>query len=1022
MQNKGTIRFFGIAFALVCAYSLSFTLCTRQVEKNAKEYSINEQVTAEAKKLANGDVVKERKFIDSLAKIRENYFLDSMQSEIIYRVGFKGFSLRDYSYRDCKAREINLGLDLKGGMNVTLEISIPDILISLAGKNASDPLFIQAHAKAIEKQKTTQTNFITLFGDAFKEVAPNGRLASFFAFNLPERIKTNSTNEEVLKVLKDETDGAVDRTFQILRTRIDRFGVAQPNIQKLSQSGRILVELPGIKEPERVRKLLQGTANLEFWKTYEVAEIFPSLQEADKKIAAILNGSVLADTLLVADSTSTAVEDTKNDTAKVTEPADKDTSANNKTLTDAQREKENPLFYYLKLSVDQQTGGLAKGPVVGYASVKDTSKINHMLDMVKTTLPRDLRLAWEHKSMDDKGFIQLIALKAVGEKGYVLSGDAISDARQDYSDKGGNEISMTMNALGAKTWKKITGENIGRSVAIVLDGYVYSYPTVQNEIPNGRSSITGRFTLEEAKDLANILKAGKLPAPARIVQEEIVGPTLGVESINSGLWSFLIAFLLVLLYMWMYYNKSGLIANIALISNIFFIFGVLASLGAVLTMPGIAGIVLTLGMAVDANVIIYERIREELRAGKGVRLAISDGYKNAYSAIIDGNVTTLLTAIVLFVFGSGPVQGFATTLIVGILSSLFTAIFISRVIFEYLLTKDVHISFDNKYTRNILQNTKIDFIGMRKKLYILSSIIIIGGIVSLATKGLNYGVDFTGGRSYVVRFDKDVTTNHIRETLTKEFGEAPEVKTFGSAKQVKITTKYRIKEDNAQVDSIIETKLFNGLKSYLPANIVFEDFSVKNQEIGLLSSQKVGPTIAKDIVINSIWAVLFSLLAIFLYIAVRFKKWQYGLGGMVSLAHDALITISFYSIFYGIMPFTMEVDQAFIAAILTIIGYSINDTVIIFDRVREYNLLHGKRSLQENMNAAMNSTLGRTLNTAGTTLVVLFAIFFFGGEVIQGFVFALLTGILVGTYSSIFNAAPLAYDFIKLSSKKNENK
>lgn len=1012
MQNKGTIKFFGIAFALVCVYSLSFTLCTRQIEKNAKSFAINDQVTAEAKKLANGDPQKEKFYVDSLSKIRETYFLDSMSNEVVYNV-----LVRKYTYRECKSREINLGLDLKGGMNVTLEISIPDILITLAGKNAIDPMFQQAFAKATERSKTTQTDFITLFGQAFKDVAPNGRLASYFAFNLPERVKTNSTNEEVLTVLKDETSAAVDRTFQILRTRIDRFGVAQPNIQKLSQSGRILVELPGIKEPERVRKLLQGTANLEFWKTYELNEIYPALEEANKKIASFINGTALSDSLKINDSTVVA----KNDSTAATTTAKVDTGANKKKLTQAQREKENPLFSILQLSFDQQTGQLNKGAIVGYASVKDTAKINRMFEMVKSTLPRDLRLAWEHKAIDEKaGIIQLIALKAVGDKGAVLTGDVITDARQDYSDKGGNEISMTMNTVGAKTWKKITGENIGHAIAIVLDGYVYSAPNVQNEIPNGRSSITGRFTLEEAKDLANILKAGKLPAPARIVQEEIVGPTLGVEAINSGLLSFLFAFILVLLYMWMYYNKSGLVANIALIANIFFIFGVLASLGAVLTMPGIAGIVLTLGMAVDANVIIYERIKEELRSGKGVRLSITEGYKHAYSAIIDGNVTTLITAIVLFVFGSGPVQGFATTLIIGIISSLFTAIFISRIIFEWLLSKDKNISFDNKYTRNFLQHTKIDFIGVRKKLYVVSAIIIIGGIISLSTKGLNYGVDFTGGRSYVVRFDKDVKTDEIRQSLNKEFGESPEVKTFGPSNQVKITTKYRIKEDNSQVDSIVEAKLYNGLKSSFTKKITYDDFSVKNQEIGLLSSQKVGPTIAKDIVINAIWAVLFSLLAIFIYIAIRFKKWQYGLGGLISLGHDAMITISMYSIFYGLMPFTMEIDQAFIAAILTIIGYSINDTVIIFDRIREYNTLHAKRDLKDNMNDAMNSTLGRTVNTSGTTLVVLFAIFFFGGEVIQGFVFALLVGILIGTYSSIFNATPIAYDMINLANRKKK--
>jgi len=1011
MQNKGTIKFFGIAFALVCAYSLSFTLCTRQVEKNAKSFALNDQVTAEAKKLANGDASKETFYLDSLSKIRQNYFLDSMSNEVIYNV-----LVRKYTYRECKSREINLGLDLKGGMNVTLEISLSDILTSLAGKNSTDPMFQQAFAKALERQKNTQTDFITLFGQAFKDVAPNGRLASFFAFNLPERVKTNSTNEEVLKVLKEETDAAVDRTFQILRTRIDRFGVAQPNIQKLSQSGRILVELPGIKEPERVRKLLQGTANLEFWKTYELSEIFPALEQANKKIASFINGDLLNDSIKIIDTLATA--DTQKDTTAVAATAKKDTST--KALSQAQREKENPLFALLQLSVDQ-AGQLNKGAVVGYASVKDTAKINRMFEMVKATLPRDLRLAWEHKAMDEKsGLIQLIALKGVGDKGSVLTGDAISDARQDYSDKGGNEISMTMNAVGAKTWKKITGENIGKCIAIVLDGYVYSAPTVQNEIPNGRSSITGRFSLEEAKDLANILKAGKLPAPARIVQEEIVGPTLGIEAINSGLLSFLFAFLLVLLYMWLYYNRSGMVANLALIANIFFIFGVLASLGAVLTMPGIAGIVLTLGMAVDANVIIYERIREELRAGKGVRLAITEGYKHAYSAIIDGNVTTLITAVVLFIFGSGPVQGFATTLIIGIISSLFTAIFISRIIFEWMLSKDKHISFDNKYTRNFLQGTHINFIGLRKILYCVSGVIILAGIISLSTRGLSYGVDFSGGRSYVVRFDKDVKTDAIRSSLNKEFGESPEVKTFGPSNQVKITTKYRIKEDNTAVDSIVEAKLFSGLKPFFTKAISIDDFSIKNQEIGLLSSQKVGPTVAKDIVINAIWAVALSLLAIFLYIAVRFRKWQYGLGGLVSLAHDAFITLSLYSFFWGVLPFTLEIDQTFIAAILTIIGYSINDTVIIFDRIREYIGLHPKRDLKDNMNDAMNSTLGRTLNTAGTTLVVLLAIFLFGGEVIQGFVFAMLIGVAVGTYSSIFNATPIAYDMIHLFKGKKE--
>ncbi len=1019
MRNKGTVKFFGIAFAIVCLYSLSFTLCTRNVEKDAKEYSQNEQVIAEAKKLSNGDLYKEKFYIDSLSKIREASYLDSMSTEVIYNL-----LIRKYTYRDCKNREINLGLDLKGGMNVTMEISIPDILVALAGRSSSDPIFQQSMSKAYEKQQTTQTDFLTLFFNAFKEIAPNGRLASFFSYNL-ESVKTNSTNEEVIKILRSETESAVDRTFQILRTRIDKFGVAQPNIQKLSQSGRILVELPGIKEPERVRKLLQGTANLEFWKTYNLEEIFAPLQEANKKIAAIFNGidssKIINDTNNIDTNKTNKAEVAKNDKVKPDTNSKSDTTK--KTISEEQRIKENPLFSVLQLNVTED-GQFGRGAVVGYAVSKDTAKVNHMLRLVKNILPRDLKLAWGHKAVDEKlGTHQLFALKSIGEKGAVLTGEVITDARQDYSDRGGNEITMSMNPTGAKTWKKITGENIGRAIAIVLDGYVYSAPNVQNEIPNGRSSISGSFTLEEAKDLANILKAGKLPAPAKIVQEEIVGPTLGVESINSGLFSFIIAFLLVLLYMYLYYNKAGLIADIALVSNIFLIFGVLASLNAVLTLPGLAGIVLTLGMAVDANVIIYERIREEMRAGKGMRLAISDGYKHAYSAIIDGNVTTLLTAVILFIFGSGPVQGFATTLIIGIISSLFTAIFISRIIFERMLDKNSNITFDNKYTRNAFTNVKINFIGIRKKLYVVSSVIIIAGLISFFTKGLNFGVDFTGGRTYIVRFDKDVSTQDLRQSLTKEFGEAPEIKTFGPANQVKITTKYMIKDESPKTDSLVETKLFNALKTHLVKQIDFTNFSTENQEIGILSSQKVGPTIAKDIVIDAIWAISIALLMIFIYVAIRFRKWQYGLGGLISLTHDALITISMFSIFYGILPFNLEIDQAFIAAILTIIGYSINDTVIIFDRIREYNTLHTKRSLAENMNGAMNSTLGRTFNTAGTTIVVLIVIFIFGGEVIRGFVFALLVGIVIGTYSSIFNATPIAYDFInKFSKKKIEKK
>lgn len=1020
MQNKGAIKFFAIIFALVCFFHLSFTLCTRSIEKDAKAFANHPEVAEMAKKLANGDPFKENFYLDSLTKSRENYFLDSISSEVVYNFLW----IRKYTYRDCKNREINLGLDLKGGMNVTLEISIPDIVVAMAGKNAKDPSFIKAMEMAREKYRKSQTDFLTLFAESYKEVAPNGKLASIFSFNL-EAIKTNSTNEEVVSILREETESAVDRTFQILRTRIDRFGVAQPNIQKLGQSGRILVELPGVKEPERVRKLLQGTANLEFWKTYEFAEIFPVLQEADKKLASIFSGS--PDDVLevtdeqIAENDTIAEEEMLAEVEKVEESIPDTT--NEIVDEKAKFQKEHPLFALLSPNLDPQSGQTIPGPVVGVAQSKDTAKINKMLNIVSHMFPRDLQLSWAHKAMDEKQMLhQLIALKGIGEKGPALTGEVITDARQDFSEKGGNEITMQMNTTGAKVWKKLTGENKGKSIAIVLDDFVYSFPTVQDEIPNGRSSITGNFTLEEAKDLANILKAGKLPAAARIVQEEIVGPTLGQESINSGLFSFVLAFILVLIYMALYYNRSGIIADIALITNIFFIFGVLSALGAVLTLPGIAGIVLTLGMAVDANVIIYERIREELRAGKGSRLAISDGYKNAYSAIIDGNVTTLITGVILVIFGSGPVQGFATTLIIGILSSLFTAILLSRLVFEFFLDRNKSVPFDNRLTRYAFTNTNFDFLGFRKKAYIISAVVILIGIGSLATRGLNLGIDFAGGRSYIVRLDQNVKSNEVRAELAKSFGEAPEVKIFGAANQIKVTTKFMINEEGSQVDSIVERKLYEGIAPFFNEKLDFEEFSTKNQEVGVLSSQKVGPTVARDIIIDAIWAILLSLLAIFGYIAIRFKRWQYGLSGLIGLAHDALITISLFSLFYGVLPFTLEIDQAFIAAILTIIGYSINDSVIIFDRIRENKTLFPKRALSENMNSAMNSTLGRTINTAGTTILVLLAIFIFGGEVIRGFIFALLVGVVVGTYSSIFTASPLAFDLLNWSDRRKKDK
>ncbi|MBP7496912.1 MAG: protein translocase subunit SecDF, partial [Bacteroidales bacterium] len=944
-----------------------------------------------------------------------------------------------------------LGLDLKGGMNVTLEVSIADIIRSMA-KDKNDSIINLALRNANELYKVKQKDYIDLFGESFDKVAgPGMKLAAFFnKAEYGEKIKYNSTNEEVLKFIKTESQGAIDRSFNILRTRIDRFGVTQPNIQRLQTTGRILVELPGIKDPSRVRKLLQGTAQLEFWETYEFSEIYSYMNEANKKLAALGGLDTTKTDTTKADTTKKAEQskeladnkkditkdDNSTDTTSLLDKVKKDTSKTKKKsdkISSEESEKENPLFTYLRLPIYQNEKGQyypGKGPVAGFAAIKDTAHINTMLNnpKVKALFPRTLKLLWTVKPLNEnknQSTLQLIALKITSRDGSpALSGDVVTDARQDYGQGGASEISMSMNSDGAKIWKRLTAANLGKSIAIALDNYVYSFPTVQSEIPNGRSQITGNFTLEEANDLANILKAGKLPAPAKIVEEAIVGPTLGNESINAGLLSFVLAFIMVLLYMGLYYNRAGWVANLALVSNVFFLLGVLASVGAVLTLPGIAGIVLTMGMAVDANVIIYERVREELRAGKGLRLAISDGYKHAYSAIIDSNVTTIMTGVVLFIFGSGPVQGFATTLIIGLTVSLFTAIFISRLIFEWMLNTNKPIHFWNNKTKNLFTNINFDFIAVRKKLYIVSIILISIMVISFFIRGLSPGVDFAGGRTFIVRFDRDVKTNEIRTAIRKVIGEEPEVKTFGASNQVKITTKYLIEDPRTDVDSIIDTKFYEGLKGFYKTPISYNEY-VSGKEgklIGKLSSQKVGPTIAKDLKIAAVWAVFLSLVMIFLYIAIRFKKWQWGLGGVISLFHDSIIVIGVYSLFYGILPFNLEVGQDFIAAILTIIGFSINDTVIIFDRIRENRQLYPKRELSVNINSAINSTLGRTINTSGTVLVVLLTMIIFGGEIIRGMNFALFIGLAVGTYSSVFNATPIAYDFIIWREKVNARK
>jgi len=991
MQNKGQIKAFAILLALVCAYQLTFTFKTRQVEKNAVEY-------------AKGD------------KAKELAYLDSMSGETVYN--FLG--LRKYTYKEVKGLEMNLGLDLKGGMNVTLEVSVVDLIRALSNYS-TDSTFNVALSRASQLQRGSQDDFVTLFGRAFEQADPNASLAAIFnTLELKERVKYNSTNAEVLKVIREETDAAIDNAFNVIRTRIDRFGVAQPNIQPLQTRGRILVELPGIDDPARVRKLLQGTATLEFWETYENNEIYPVLMQINEKLIGL--------------NKTTAVHDTTSsiqltDSAKVSdgtllqelEGSKKDSSAVDKM---ANFKKEYPLFAVLTPSTTPQ-GLLYPGPVAGTAHSKDTAEVNKYLKLpqVQSVIPRNMAFKWTSKAIDkDENYFRLIAIKVTSRDGRApLTGDVVVDARQDYEQMGSRpEVSMTMNSEGAKVWARLTKDNVGKSIAIVLDGYVRSYPTVNGHITGGRSSITGLETVEEAKDLANILKSGKMPAPAHIIQEEIVGPSLGKEAINSGMWSFVGASLVVLLYMLFFYSrKAGLAANIALLANLFFLMGILASLGAVLTLPGIAGIVLTMGMAVDANVLIYERIQEEMDAGKGLKLAINDGFKNAYSAIIDGQVTTLLIGFVLYVFGSGPIKGFATSLIIGIFTSLFTGIFITRLIFEYQLSKNRNITFTSKSTKDWLKFTSYKFLKHRKLYYLISTSIMVVFILSIVIRGFNYGIDFNGGRTYVVRFDKDVKVAEVGKALTEVFGETPEVKTYGGNNQVKITTEYKIEEMSDDVDNEAEALLLEGLKKGgFVGNISQEEFDSKYRQ----SSQKVGPTISDDIKKDAAIAIFLSLIIMFMYIVIRFRNWQYGLGATIALAHDAMFLIGTFSLLHGIVPFSMEIDQSFIAAILTVIGYSVNDTVVIFDRIREYLHIHPKRSIAQNKDDAVNSTMRRTFSTMFSTLIVLLVIVFFGGTTIRGCVFAMLIGVVSGTYSTVCLATPIVYDTKKWFEKRVQRK
>ena len=1012
MQSKGAIRLVAILLAIACIWQLSFTAVSSIQEKKAAQYAEKAAAaygqTAAFAQLPEG----ERAYVlDSLSKDRNRWYIDSISTEKVY---FR------YTYKDVKAKEINLGLDLKGGMNVMLQVQLEDLVRALAGDKT--PEFEQAISLAKQRSVNSRADFITLFADAWKEVSNGQRLAAVFGtYEMRDRIKPESSDDEVISVIREDAESAISNSFNVLRNRIDRFGVTQPSIQKLGNSGRILIELPGVKEPERVRKLLQGTASLEFWPTFEATEIAPYLAEADAVLAQILDTDEVEAVAEVAEQATAPADSLLNE--EIAMNAD-----DQKALE--QYRKQHPLFAVL------QPSQMRNGACIGFAQAADTAAVNRYLNMprVKELFPAEFRPLWTVKPSElvqGGNIYELVAIKVASRDGKApLDGGSVTDARvtTDGSGRqGGNPyVSMTMNAEGANVWARLTKDNIGKQVAIVLDGMVYSYPTVQSEITGGNSQITGNFDLEEATDLTNVLKSGKLPAPAKIIQEQVVGPSLGARSIKAGMISFIIAFILVLIYMVLFYKGAGLVADVALLCNVLFLFGTLVSFGAVLTLPGIAGLVLTLGMAVDANVIIYERIKEELAAGKGFSLAVADGYRNAYSAIIDGQVTTLLTGIVLFVFGSGPVQGFATTLIIGIITSVLTSIFITRLIIDDRIKAGKTLSFENNVTKNILKNTSFDFIGKKKWSYLISGALILIAILSITLKGFTYGVDFQGGRTYLVRFDQLQTAEDIRAAVEAVFADdnsSVEVKQFGGASQMKITTTYKVDQESTDVDAEVEEMLFNAVKGFFQEEMTLDQFkSTLDNPNGIISSDKVGPTIANDMKRDAIIAVIIALFVIFAYIALRFKGWTWGVGGVVSLAHTAIIIIGFFSLFSGILPFNLDVDQTFIAAILTIIGYAINDNVVIFDRIREYKTLHPNADFRVNVNTAINATLTRTLNTSITTLLPMLAIAIWGGESIRGLSVALCLGIIIGTYASIMIGTPVMYDATMARAKKEAQK
>ena len=987
MQNKGFVRVFAILLTLVCVFYLSFSFVTRHYTSKAKEF-------------AKGDVKVEQDYLDSLA------------NEKVY--------FGNWTLKQCREMEISLGLDLKGGMNVILEVSVPDVIKVLAD-NKTDEAFNQALATAAKQATTSQDDVITLFVREYHKLAPGAPLSQLFATQqLKDKVTQKSTDAEVEKVLREEVKAAVDNSYNVLRTRIDRFGVVQPNIQSLEDKmGRIMVELPGIKEPERVRKLLQGSANLEFWETYTAKDVTPYLQAADTKLRAIVASETPAEE---ADSAATEAPAV----AQATSTADSLAAAlkgENKTQTAdlAQIKKEHPLFAILQVNPSGQ------GPVVAYANYKDTAEINRYLSMpeVQAEMPKDLRLKWgvSPYEYDPKAqTFELYAIRSTERNGKApLEGDVVVSAKDEYDHYGKPAVSMSMNTDGARRWAQLTKQNIGKSIAIVLDGYVYSAPNVNNEITGGNSQITGHFTPEQAKDLANVLRSGKMPAPAHIVQEDIVGPSLGQASINAGIMSFIVALILLMVYMCsMYGFIPGMVANGALVLNLFFTLGILSSFQAALTMSGIAGMVLALGMAVDANVLIYERTKEELRAGKGVKKALADGYSNAFSAIFDSNLTSIITGIILFNFGTGPIRGFATTLIIGILVSFFTAVFMTRLVYEHFMNKDkwLNLTFTSKISRNLLVNTRFDFMGTNKKSLIIVSAIILVCIGSFALRGLSQSIDFTGGRNFKVQFENPVEPEQVRELIADKFGEDVNVNVIAigtDKKTVRISTNYRIADEGNNVDSEIESYLYETLKPLLTQNITLATFIDRDNHTGgsIVSSQKVGPSIADDIKTGAVWSVVLALIAIGLYILIRFRNIAYSSGSIVALTCDTIMIIGAYSLLWGFVPFSLEIDQTFIGAILTAIGYSINDKVVIFDRVREFFGLYPKRDKRQLFNDSLNTTLARTINTSLSTLIVLLCIFILGGDSIRSFAFAMILGVVIGTLSSLFIASPIAYNMMK---------